>query len=301
MRTLVPLKSIYAFVAVAETGSMTEAAAVLNVSHSAVSQSIKSLENQLGTSLFRRVGRRVELNTVGRKYYRKVAPALEQIVGASEELQQPANPNRLNVNMVASLAMHWWIPRVQHFQEMAPNLDIRISNIIGPFNMEKEDVDVTLVHGVPDEWENYYCDKLGDDELVLVCHPDIVTNDISLNELLKTYPAIYANNERRKEDWKNWCRENKVYVPNRRNSLSFTSSLQGLQAAKRKLGVFVTHRLFVKDDVEHGLLAEVGKPVLNPNQSFYFACPTGNLKMESVLALRTWLHKEFDRNSKSSK
>ena len=41
MRKLVPLKSIYAFVAVAESGSMTEAAQILSVSHSAVSQAIK--------------------------------------------------------------------------------------------------------------------------------------------------------------------------------------------------------------------------------------------------------------------
>ncbi|WP_375749799.1 LysR substrate-binding domain-containing protein [Vibrio sp. HN007] len=299
MRTLVPLKSIYVFIAVAETGSMTDAATVLSVSHSAVSQSIKSLENLLGVALFRRVGRRVELNALGKKYYRKVAPALEQIVDASEELQEPANPNRLNVNMVASLTMHWWIPRVQIFQEIAPNLDIRISNIIGPFDMEKEGVDVTLVHGVPDEWQDYYCDKLGDDELVLVCHPDILTERDSPESLLSSYPAIFANNERRKEDWCVWCNDNNVKVPSRRNSLSFTSSLQGVQAAKRKLGVFVTHRLFVKDEVEHGMLAEVGKPVLNPNQSFYFACLPEKLRLESVLALRSWLHKEFDQNENS--
>ncbi|MCG6438115.1 LysR family transcriptional regulator, partial [Vibrio parahaemolyticus] len=33
MRKLIPLKSLYTFVAVAETGSMTEAAQVLSVSH----------------------------------------------------------------------------------------------------------------------------------------------------------------------------------------------------------------------------------------------------------------------------
>ncbi|MFA0284118.1 LysR family transcriptional regulator, partial [Vibrio sp. 10N.222.55.F12] len=38
MKKLVPLKSVYAFIAVAETGSMTDAARVLYVSHSAVSQ-----------------------------------------------------------------------------------------------------------------------------------------------------------------------------------------------------------------------------------------------------------------------
>ena len=44
MKRPIPLKSVYAFVAVAETGSMTDAAQLLSVSHSAISQSIKNLE-----------------------------------------------------------------------------------------------------------------------------------------------------------------------------------------------------------------------------------------------------------------
>ncbi|GAK87390.1 transcriptional regulator LysR family [Vibrio ponticus] len=83
---LPPLKCLYSFVAVAETGSMTEAARQLNVSHSAVSQSIKTLESQLGKELFKRVGRNVVLNAVGKKYYRQVAPALETIVNATQSL-----------------------------------------------------------------------------------------------------------------------------------------------------------------------------------------------------------------------
>lgn len=72
MKKYLALKSIYTFVAVAETGSMSEAAQKLFVSHSAVSQSIKSLEEQLDTKLFLRIGRRIELNQQGRLYYKKL-------------------------------------------------------------------------------------------------------------------------------------------------------------------------------------------------------------------------------------
>lgn len=73
MRKLAPLKSLYSFVAVAETGSMTLAADALNVSHSAISQAIKSLELQLGQPLFHRVGRQVVLNSAGKRYYQSSA------------------------------------------------------------------------------------------------------------------------------------------------------------------------------------------------------------------------------------
>lgn len=123
MRKLVPLKSIYAFVAVAESGSMTEAAQLLSVSHSAISQAIKSLESQVNKPLFDRIGRHVYLNTEGKKkYYRKVAPALEQIVDATEALMHDQNSQRITLNMVNSLALHWWIPRMPRFKPMPLNL-----------------------------------------------------------------------------------------------------------------------------------------------------------------------------------
>ncbi|OAN13339.1 LysR family transcriptional regulator [Photobacterium jeanii] len=309
MRKLVPLKSIYAFVAVAELGSMTEAAEALCVSHSAVSQAIKGLESQLNQPLFHRVGRRVELNHLGKKYYRKVAPALEQIVQATEELSQTQHENRLTINMVHSLALHWWIPRVPDFQQTMPQLDVRISSIIGTFDLEREGVDVALIHGKPNEWQDYYCEKLGEDELVMVASPLLVeaapfdgqdlpptasSTDLALARwLLAHHPAIFVTNDRRKFDWQVWCEHTHTPMPINQKNLSFSASIQAVQATIRRLGVLITHRQFVRDDIADGLLVEVGPMVQNPHQDFYFACHPDKLRRESVLMLRAWLREQF--------
>ncbi|WP_372379045.1 LysR substrate-binding domain-containing protein [Vibrio natriegens] len=295
-----PLKSLYAFVAVAETGSMTEAAGVLSVSHSAISQAIKSLESLIGQPLFQRVGRQVQLNSVGQKYYNDIAPALKTIVDATEAVTHQPQSNRITLNMINSLAIHWWVPRVDNFQQYAPNADIRLSNLIGPFDLNQEGVDVAIIHGKSDEWEDYYCEKLGDDELLLVCSPDLLdsSQDIpSAAELLQRYPAIYAENLRRKQDWSVWCRGNSLPVPKKQNNLSFIASIHAVQAAIRKLGVFVTHRLFVRDEIKHGLLVEIGSPVKNPHLEFFFVCKPEKLRNENVLKLKSWLSKEFNNTS----
>ncbi|ANQ24027.1 LysR family transcriptional regulator [Vibrio natriegens] len=295
-----PLKSLYAFVAVAETGSMTEAAGVLSVSHSAISQAIKSLESLIGQPLFQRVGRQVQLNSVGQKYYNDIAPALKTIVDATEAVTHQPQSNRITLNMINSLAIHWWVPRVDNFQQYAPNADIRLSNLIGPFDLNQEGVDVAIIHGKSDEWEDYYCEKLGDDELLLVCSPDLLdsSQDIpSAAELLQRYPAIYAENLRRKQDWSVWCQGNSLPVPKKQNNLSFIASIHAVQAAIRKLGVFVTHRLFVRDEIKHGLLVEIGSPVKNPHLEFFFVCKPEKLRNENVLKLKSWLSKEFNNTS----
>ncbi|NAW57430.1 MULTISPECIES: LysR substrate-binding domain-containing protein [unclassified Vibrio] len=298
MKKLAPLKSLYSFVAVAETGSMTEAAKALNVSHSAVSQAIKSLETQLDQPLFHRSGRNVTLNANGKQYYKQIAPALEQIVVATQNLIEKRHSHRLTLNMVNSLAMHWWIPRVHSFNQFAPNIDVRISTLVGSFVLEQEGVDVAIIHGHTDEWQDYYCELLGKDELVMVCSPDLLERDnpIELAELLNTYPAIIAANERRKHDWQVWCDAHQLPLPTSGHNLSFSASIQAVQATIRKLGVFVTHRLFVRDDIKLGLLREIGQPVTNPHQDFYFTCQREKLQNEHVLQLRAWLRNEFSHS-----
>ncbi|MGY3572060.1 LysR substrate-binding domain-containing protein [Vibrio paucivorans] len=296
MRKLAPLKSLYSFVAVVETGSMSDAANVLNVSHSAVSQAIKSLENQLGKPLFQRVGRQVVPNALGRKYYRSVAPALESIVSATESIIQPAQSSHLTLNMINSLAMHWWIPRVSDFQQYAPSVDIRVSNIVGRFDLVEQGVDVALIHGKPEDWQDYHCEKLGDDELVLVCSPELIedVSSLALADIISGYPTITVANERRKNDWQTWCDASGLPLPKQQKNLSFNISIQAVHAAIRKLGVIVTHRLFVKDDISLGLLTELSPPVINPHQEFYFVCQKSELQNEHVLQLRTWLKSEFN-------
>ncbi|CAH8240121.1 hypothetical protein VAE122_3060266 [Vibrio aestuarianus] len=82
-------------------------------------------------------------------------------------------------------------------------------------------------------------------------------------------------------------------MPTFHSNLTFDVSIQAVQAAVRSLGMLVTHRLFVKDDISHGMLVELGEPVANPHQDFYFVCPKNKLKQESVLKLRAWLRREF--------
>ncbi|EMB51869.1 LysR family transcriptional regulator [Vibrio mimicus] len=300
MRKLAPLKSLYSFVAVAETGSMTLAAEALNVSHSAISQAIKSLETQLDQPLFHRVGRQVILNSAGKRYYQKVAPALEQIVEATESLLKPTYSNRITLNMINSLALHWWIPRVSSFQAFAPEVDVRISTLTGTFSLADQSVDVALIHGQLRDWQDYYCEKLAEDELVMVASRAMVSSEISAQQALAQLPAIFASNPRRQNDWEIWCQANQVNPPKQQRNLSFAASAQALQATLSGLGVFVTHRLFVKQEVESGILKEIGNTVIHPDQGYYFACTADKLRSEAVLKLRKWLSSEFQQEVKAT-
>ena len=73
-RSLPSLSALRAFAALAETGSFTRAGAALNVSHAAISQQVRALEERLGVALLPRDGRRGVLTPAGER----LAAALER-------------------------------------------------------------------------------------------------------------------------------------------------------------------------------------------------------------------------------
>jgi LysR family transcriptional regulator, glycine cleavage system transcriptional activator len=74
MRSLPPLNALRAFEAVARLGSMKDAAEELAVTSGAVSQQIALLEDRIGTRLFQRLTRSLELTEAGRTYFLPFAP-----------------------------------------------------------------------------------------------------------------------------------------------------------------------------------------------------------------------------------
>lgn len=81
------LRRLEVFVAVAEAGSFSAAAARLFVAQSAVSVSVRDLEAELGTQLFVRGPRAVALTESGRLLLQRCGPALQQIAAAAQEVK----------------------------------------------------------------------------------------------------------------------------------------------------------------------------------------------------------------------
>lgn len=124
------LDGLIAFWKVAEHKGFSSAAAELEVSPSALSQAIRSLETRLGVRLLNRSTRSVSLTEAGEAYLARVGPALGQVVEAGEELNvmqgRPAGTLRLNAARV-SVAMVLQHRLAGFFQEN-PQVHIELTN-----------------------------------------------------------------------------------------------------------------------------------------------------------------------------
>ena len=106
------LNSLRAFSALAETGSYSQAGSVLNVTHAAVSQQVRLLEDRIGFSLVVREGRGIRLTAEGLAFARDLDLGFSSIRLAVDRLKQASARYPVQLSTSPAFAMEWLMPRI---------------------------------------------------------------------------------------------------------------------------------------------------------------------------------------------
>jgi len=126
------LRQLRAFVAVAETGSFTAAAATLHVTQSALSVLVRELEREMGVQLFDRHTRRVVLSEAGREFQpsvqRMLADLSEAVAGVTELRDKKKGVLRLAAPQLMACTL---MPRViAAYRAQYPEIDVRLADTL---------------------------------------------------------------------------------------------------------------------------------------------------------------------------
>ncbi len=117
------------FYQVASTMSFSEASRQLYISQSAVSQSIKSLEQKLGHPLFVRSTKKVSLTLEGETLYRHITPAIRMIQSAQAQIMEKGTLNgQLRIGASDTICRYFLIPYLNRFHTEYPNVHIKVIN-----------------------------------------------------------------------------------------------------------------------------------------------------------------------------
>ena len=113
---------------VADAGSFTHAGATLNLSQSAVSRQISSLEDSMSVKLFHRHARGLILTEQGEMLYRTVKNVFHELAMVEAQLNEtrdyPSGP--LKVTTTVSFGSSWLTPRIKEFVELYPEVDFSL-------------------------------------------------------------------------------------------------------------------------------------------------------------------------------
>jgi len=136
--------NLRAFEAVARRLNFSEAADELHLTQSAVSRQIKGLEDELGSPLFSRGTRHVELTSDGSTLLRAVAPWLDRLDASVRQIRQTRGRRVVSLSTFASFASLWLIPQMEAFQRAHPDIDIRVSATDKMADVDDPDLDLVL-------------------------------------------------------------------------------------------------------------------------------------------------------------
>jgi DNA-binding transcriptional LysR family regulator len=125
------LRQLRYFVAVAEAGSLTRAAARLHIAQQSLSQQIRTLEAQLGVTLFVRSSRGVALTDVGAVLLREARPVLARADRAVEAVRRAARGEQgeLRVGFLSTVANYLMPPVVRAFRERHPDVALHTEDL----------------------------------------------------------------------------------------------------------------------------------------------------------------------------
>jgi LysR family transcriptional regulator, hca operon transcriptional activator len=129
------LRHLRYFVAVAEAGSLTVAAArILHTSQPSLSRQIRDLEDEVGAQLLTRRARGIELTPAGQVFLEHARLVLSQIEAASEAARRVAHPAKpcFTMGFLTGHELTWMPEAIKILRDELPNIDVMISSQYSP-------------------------------------------------------------------------------------------------------------------------------------------------------------------------
>ena len=181
------------FYCVAKNKSITKAANELLITQPAVSKAIKSLEEQIGCSLFIRNKGGVVLTDEGKIFYEQISQAMEHIENAEKKIKEIINLDYgfLSIGISNTLVKKFLLPLIENFHKLYPKIKIKINTGTTPTLIEKVKnglIDFIIFNAPADIPNNFT-------ELKLKTVHDIFAANTSFSELKdKVIPLEELNN-----------------------------------------------------------------------------------------------------------
>jgi LysR family transcriptional regulator, glycine cleavage system transcriptional activator len=289
MRRLPPLNALRAFEAVARLGSMKDAAEELAVTPGAVSQQIALLEDRIGTTLFRRLTRSLELTEAGRTYFSPVRAAFRQIEEATRRVTALSEGRVLTVSAPPAFAASWLVPRLGDFHASHPEIDLRIvtSRVLADF--EADGIDVAIRHGLG-RWKGLRADRIAAVRLIPVCSKALLRGRPRPTRA-KDLAALPLLHDTQRRDWALWFQAHGVH-PIPKEALtgpSLDDQMLLIQAAASGQGVALATEVLARPELIRRSLVKAIDLDWPQEFAYWLVYPDAHADQPKIAAFRQWL------------
>jgi|APSaa5957512535_1039671.scaffolds.fasta_scaffold04951_7 LysR family transcriptional regulator, glycine cleavage system transcriptional activator len=293
---LPPVNSLVAFEASARHLSFTRAGQELLISREAVSRQIRILEDYLRIKLFVRLYRALELTPAGEEMQVVVSESLDRIARTATSLQHDNQPTKISVTATIAITTFWLTPRLSHFSDTHPQVDISISSSDTPLDMMDAGSDVGILYG-KGKWPGYKSTHLFDVENFPICSPRYLeeTDPISSLEDLKNHTLLYLNGSMHAiENWDWWMESLGMEMPANVRKLGFDSYDNVIQAAMDSQGIALGFTNLLGDQLSKGRLVRPLEQAFSKGNGIYLVVPRGKPMSANAQKFFDWVKSEVE-------
>ena len=293
---LPPLNALRAFEAAGRHLSISRAAEELHVTPAAVSHQVKSLEDYVGTPLFRRTGNSLALTDAGEALLPGLRSGFTELARAIDSLRTHDLQGPLVLSVAPVFAAKWLIPRLHDFQSQHPGIDVRVSANLELANFDRDGIDgaIRVGRGL---YPGLLADRLFGESLVPMCSPKLLEGEAPLEkpEDLQHHVLLHFDwpgSEQVLPDWKNWLRVMGIDGVDPRPGPRFTQPDYAMQAAIEGTGVVLGWRTLAQADLDAGRLVTPFDLSMPTDVAFYLVYPETARERTKLVAFREWLLRE---------
>lgn len=289
-RSLPSLAGLRGFEAAARHMSFTDAAQELNVTQTAVSHQVKTLESRLGVKLFHRSGKSISLTEAGKKLLPEASDCFDRLENTLHLIKIESQSPVVTVSVTPSFASKWLIQRLGNFWNSYPDIQLNVHHTLELANFTTDGVDISI-RGGNGEWQGSVTRLLLPLDLSPICHPSLLSgaNPLKTPSDLKHQNLLHEDNF---DDWISWLEAAGVedVDPLSGNVMNDSNSL-GI-AVENRQGVALGRLSLIESDLKSGKIVKPFDIDIESNFSYYLVCPYEKLENSGVQAFRDFILNE---------
>lgn len=281
MRKLPSLNALKFFDSAARLLNFSLAAQELFVTHSAVSQQIRQLEEWTGSKLFERVAGGVRLTDAGLKLQLAADQALNILENSFAELRQTEKITELTLAAESFFLSNWLIPRLQNFEAQNPDIRLNVITSKDVSLLQTLHIDAMVLAGSqwPDDIDTL---PLFPDRVGVVCTPGQ-----QIQHPADVPKSVILISSQRPETREEWARSYGIKPCEFRKLRDFDDTGALLEATAAGLGDAIVHEIAVKPYLSLGrLIAPLG---FVENGRHYCICTSPKRKSAALDKLTDWI------------
>ena len=286
---------LQAFDTVARMKSFTLAAEDLCLTQSAVSRKIRTLEDQFGFRLFKRLHRAIELTEPGQRLHEVTHRSFDEITTCLAALR-PATTVQITVSASVAFAYFWLMPRLDKWRSSHPDVELRILAADQPAPPKRGDIDVAILFG-DGKWTGTQSSLLFCERVYPVCSTGYLNGQakhLEPNDLLDStlIHFDYGHTTWGSVTWQHWLATQGVTGRHGKRGIRLNSYPMVLQAAEAGQGIALGWSYITDPMIADGRLVSPFGRALDTEDGYY-VCTTANKAIAPAVAqFVEWIRSE---------